>query len=148
MVVEECWSLVDLYNGIIEVLSTSSCPFEFPETFKEQPFSTVVASKQLRPFQPCNLAAKLGEVASFGTYLKFMVEWSRDCDTVADRTPMRTIEVLMEAKVRVSVTVRLSSVREYCGIEECVTVLVLLYSRFLSQSCKCWPQKFVRSITK
>ena len=102
MVVEECWYLVDLYNGIrdgsIEVPSTSSRPFEFPETFKEQPFSAVVASKQLGQFQPCNLAAKLGEVTSFGTYLKFMVEQPRDCDTVANRTPMRTIEVLMEAE--------------------------------------------------
>ena len=82
MVMEECWSLVDLYNeisnGSIEITSTRSRPFEFPETFKEQPFSVVVASKQLGPFQPCNLAAKLGEVASFGTYLKFMVEWPRD----------------------------------------------------------------------
>ena len=34
----------------------------------------VVASKQPGPFQPCNLAAKLGEVASFDTYLKFMVK--------------------------------------------------------------------------
>ena len=70
MVVEECCSLVDLYNGIrdgsIEVPSTSSRLFEFPETLKEQPFSVVVASKQLGPFQPCNLEAKSGEVASFG----------------------------------------------------------------------------------
>ena len=70
MVVEECCSLVDLYNGIrngsIEVPSTSSRPFEFPETLKEQPCSVVVASKQLGPFQPCNLEAKSGEVASFG----------------------------------------------------------------------------------
>ena len=75
MVVEECWSLVDLYNGIcndsIEVPSTSSRSFELPETFKEQPFSIVMASKQLGPFQPCNLAVKLG---AFGTYMKFMVE--------------------------------------------------------------------------
>ena len=54
---------------------------EFPETYKEQPFSVVVASKQSGPFQPCNLAAKLGEVAAFGTYLKFMVERPGDCDT-------------------------------------------------------------------
>ena len=77
MVVEECCFLVDLYHGIhdgsIEVPSTSSRPFEFPETFKEQPFSVAVASKQSGPFQPCNLAAKLGEVAAFGTYLKFVV---------------------------------------------------------------------------
>ena len=33
--------------------------------YKEQPFS-VVESKQSGPFQPCNLAAKLGEVAAFG----------------------------------------------------------------------------------
>ena len=87
--VQECCSLVDLYTGIrdgsIEVLSTSSCPFEFPETYKEQPFSVVVASKQSGPFQPCNLAAKLGEVA-FGTYLKFMVERPGDCGMAAKRT--------------------------------------------------------------
>ena len=104
MVVEESCSLVDLYIGIregsIEVPSTSSCPFEFPETFKEQPFSLVVASKQSGPFQPCNLAAKLGEVAAFGTYLKFVVERPRDSDTAENRTPMRAIdEVLMEAQV-------------------------------------------------
>ena len=62
MVVEECCSLVDLYTGIcdgsIKVQSTSSSPFEFPETFKEQPFSVAVASKQSGPFQPCNLAEK------------------------------------------------------------------------------------------
>jgi len=84
MVMEERCSLVDLYNGIcngsIEVPSTSSYmyPFKFPETLKEQPFSVVVASKQSGPFQPCNLAVKLGEVASFGTYLKFTVERPRD----------------------------------------------------------------------
>ena len=50
----------------------------FPETLKEQPFSIVMASKQSGPSQPCNLGAMLGEVASFGTYLKFMVEWPRD----------------------------------------------------------------------
>jgi len=55
-----------IHNGNIEVPSTSSRPFEFPETLKEQPFSVVVASKQLGPFQPCNLEMKLGEVASFG----------------------------------------------------------------------------------
>jgi len=77
MVVKECCSLVDLYNGIcngsIEVPSTSSRPFEFSETLKEQPFSIVMASKQSVPFLPCNLGAMLGEVASFGTYLKFML---------------------------------------------------------------------------
>ena len=33
--------------------------------YKEQPFSVVVESKKSGPFQPCNLAAKLGEVAAF-----------------------------------------------------------------------------------
>ena len=61
---------------------------EVPETYKEQPFSVVVASKQSGPFQPCNLAAKLGEVAAFGTYLKFMVKRPGDCDTAAKRTPI------------------------------------------------------------
>ena len=58
----------------MEVPSTSIRPFEFSESFKEQPFSIIVASKQSGPFQLCNLAAKLGEMAFFGTYLKFMVE--------------------------------------------------------------------------
>ena len=49
--------------------SVGSCPFKFPETFKEQPFSVAVASKQSGLFQPCNLVANLGEVAAFGTYL-------------------------------------------------------------------------------
>ena len=87
MVVDECCSLVDIYTGIrdgsIEVPSTSSHPFKFPETLKEQPFSVAVARKQSGPFQPCNLAAKLGEVAAFGTYLKFVVECPRDSNTAA-----------------------------------------------------------------
>ena len=65
--VEECCSLVDLYAGVRDgnkVSSISSRPFEFPETFKEQPFSVAVASKRSGPFQPCNLAANLGEVAA------------------------------------------------------------------------------------
>ena len=89
MVVQECCSLVELYTGIrdgsTEVPSTSSRPFEFSETYKEQPFSIVVASKQSGPFQPCILAAKLGEVAAFGTYLKFVVKRPGDCDTASDR---------------------------------------------------------------
>ena len=89
MVVQECCYLVELYTGIrdgsIEVPSTSRRPFEFPETYKEQPFSVVVASKQSGPFQPCNLASKLG---AFGTYLKFMVERPGDCDTAVKRTPI------------------------------------------------------------
>ena len=58
-----------------------SMPFKFPETFKEQPFSVAVACKR---FQPCNLVAKLGEVAAFGTYLKFVVECPRDSNTEAN----------------------------------------------------------------
>jgi len=77
MVVEECCSLKDIYNGIhdgsIEVSSTSSRLFQFPETFKEQPFSLIAASKQ-SVFQPCNLAVKLREMVSFCTYLKLIVE--------------------------------------------------------------------------
>ena len=88
MVVQECCSLVELYTGIrngsIEVPSTSSRPFEFPETYNEQLFSIAVigplSAMQYR-------AAKLGEVAAFGTYLKFMVERPGDCDTAAKRTP-------------------------------------------------------------
>ena len=67
MVVEESCSLVDLYAGIrygtVEVPSASTSPFVFPEAFREQPFSVLVGSKHSGPFQPCNLAARLGEVA-------------------------------------------------------------------------------------
>ena len=88
MVVEECCSLVDLYTGIrdgsIEVPSTSSHPFKFPETFKEQTFSVAVAHKQSGLFQPCNLVAKLGEVAAFGTYRRFVVKCPRDSNTAAN----------------------------------------------------------------
>ena len=77
LLVEESCSLVDLYTGIrdgsLEVPSTSSCPFVFPEVFREQPFSVLIGSKQCGPFQACNLSAKLGEVAAFGTYIKFVV---------------------------------------------------------------------------
>ena len=49
MVVEESWSLVDLYTGIqngsVEVTSSSSHCFVFPETFREQPFSVSVGIK-------------------------------------------------------------------------------------------------------
>jgi len=55
---------VDLYWN----LQWKFRPFEFSESFKEQPFSVIVASKL------CSLAVTLGEVAFFGTYLKFMVE--------------------------------------------------------------------------
>ena len=94
----------NIFTGIrddsIEVPSTSSRPFEFPEIFKDQPFSVAVASKQSGQFQPCNLAAKLGEVAAFGTYLKFVVECPRDSNTEANRTPVQSIDtVLMEAQV-------------------------------------------------
>ena len=77
MLVEECCSLVDLYTGIcvgsIQVPSTSRHPFEFHETFKERPFSVIVVSKQSGPFQPCDVAAKLEEVAAFGNYLKLLL---------------------------------------------------------------------------
>ena len=67
MVVEESCSLVDFYTGIrdetVEVPSASTSPFIFPEAFSEQSFSVLVGSKQSGPFQPCNLAARLGEVA-------------------------------------------------------------------------------------
>jgi len=59
----------------MEVPSTNIHPFEFSESVKEQPFSVIVAIKQAEPFQLCNLAAKLGQMAFFGTYLKFTVEW-------------------------------------------------------------------------
>ena len=64
MVMEESWSLVDLYTGIrdgsVEVPSTSSCPFVFPETFREQPFSVSVGSKHCGPFHACSVSATLG----------------------------------------------------------------------------------------
>ena len=98
--VEESCSLVDLYTGIrdgtVEVPSTSTRPFVFPETFREQPFSVLVGSKQCGPFQACNLSAKLGEVAAFGTYIKFVVEQPE----AASRPAIRSIDqVLMEAQV-------------------------------------------------
>ena len=104
MVVEESCSLVDLYvgirNGTIEVPSTSSSPFEFPETYKEQPFSVAVACKQMSPFQPCNLAAKLGEVAAFGTHLKIVVEPPKVSKKAANELPRRSInQALMETQV-------------------------------------------------
>ena len=75
MVVEESWSLVDLYTGIrdgsVEVPSTSSRPFVFPETFREQPFSVSVGSKHCGPFHACSVSATPGEVAQFGTYIKY-----------------------------------------------------------------------------
>jgi len=49
---------MEFVMAVSEVLSTSSRPFEFPETFKERPFSVIVARKQSGPLQPCNLAAK------------------------------------------------------------------------------------------
>ena len=52
------------------------------------PFSVAVANKQPGPFQPCNLVAKLGEVAAFGTDLKFVVKCPRDSNTAANRTPV------------------------------------------------------------
>ena len=73
----------------------SSHPFEFPETFKEQPFSVNVASKQSGLFQSCNLEAKLGEVATFGTYLMFIVECHRDSNTAANRTPVCPIDTVL-----------------------------------------------------
>ena len=36
-------------------------------------FSVAVVNKQSGSFRPYNLVAKLGEVAAFGTYLKFVV---------------------------------------------------------------------------
>ena len=90
MVVEESFSLVDLYavirDGTVEVPSASTSPFVFPEAFREQPFSVLVGSKQSGPFQPCNLAARLGEVAAFGTYLKYVVEQPSDSETANERS--------------------------------------------------------------
>ena len=102
MVVEESCSLVDLYAGIrdgtVEVPSASMSPFVFPEAFREQPFSVLVGSKLSGPFQPCNIAARLGEVAAFGTYLKYVVQQPSDSETVNRR--FRSIEqVLTEAQV-------------------------------------------------
>ena len=71
MVVEESWSLMDLYTGIrdgsFKIPSTSTRPFAFPEVFREQPFSVSVGSKGSVPFHACSLTVTLGEVAPFGT---------------------------------------------------------------------------------
>ena len=34
------------WDGIVEISSTSTDPFVFPETLKEQPFSVMVGNKQ------------------------------------------------------------------------------------------------------
>ena len=77
MVVEESWSLVDLYAGIrdgsVEVPSSNSCPFVFLEMFREQPFLVSVGSKHCGPFHACSVSATLGEVAPFSTYIKYAV---------------------------------------------------------------------------
>ena len=103
MVVEESCSLVDLYAGIrdgtVEVPSASTSPFVFPEAFREQLFSVLVGSKESGPFQPCNLAARLGEVAAFGTYLKYVVEQPSDSETANGRSIRSIEQVLMEAQV-------------------------------------------------
>ena len=77
MVAEESWSLVDFYtripDGSVEVPSSSSHPFVFPETFREQPFLVSVGSKHCGPFHACSVSATPGEVAPFGTYIKYAV---------------------------------------------------------------------------
>ena len=42
--------------------------------------------------------AKLGEVAAFGTYLKFVVECPRDSNTAANRMPVRSIKIKIIAR--------------------------------------------------
>ena len=80
MVVEESFSVVDLCigicNGSIEVLSPLS---SFSCSSKSNCFLQLWLVKQLGLFQQCNVAAKLGKVAAFGTYLPFMVEQPRNC---------------------------------------------------------------------
>ena len=103
VVVEESWSLVDLYTGIrdasIDVPSISTRPFTFPEAFSEQPFSVLVGSKRSGPFCACSPSATLGEVAPFRTYIKYVVERPSHSETMRQH-PARTIdEVVMEAQV-------------------------------------------------
>ena len=71
MVVEECCSLVDLYNGIRNAVLKFHPPAATLSSFLKPSKSSHFRScgKQSGPFQPCNLVAKLREVASFGTYL-------------------------------------------------------------------------------
>ena len=78
MVVKESWSLVDFYTGIrdgsVEVPSSSSRRFVFPETFREQPLSVSAGSKHCGPFHACSVSATLGKMAPFRTYIKYAVE--------------------------------------------------------------------------
>ena len=78
LVVGELWTVLELYNAIrdghIEIPSTAGRLFQFPEELKEQPLYSGVGSKQSGPFNSCSLSAKLGEIAAFGTYIKFSLE--------------------------------------------------------------------------
>ena len=79
--------------------SASTSPLVFPEAFREPLFSVLVGSKQSGPFQPCNLASRLGEVAAFGTYLKYVVEQPSDSETANGRSIRSIEQVLMEDQV-------------------------------------------------
>ena len=81
LVVEELWTVLELYNSIrdghIQVPSTAGRQFQFPEELKEQPLYAGVGSKQSGPFNSCSLSAKLGQIAAFGRYIKFSLEQSK-----------------------------------------------------------------------
>ena len=103
LVVEELWTVLELYNGIrdghIQVPSTAGRQFQFPEELKEQPLYAGVGSKQSGPFNSCSLSAKLGEIAAFGTYIKFSLEQSKDAEP-SKQPPVRSVnQVLMQAQV-------------------------------------------------
>ena len=58
-----------------------------------------VRSKQSGPFNSCSPLAKLGEIAAFGTYIKFSLERSKDSEP-SKQPPVRSVnQLLMQAQV-------------------------------------------------
>ena len=84
LVVGGLWTVLELYigirNGHIEIPSTAGRQFQFLEELKEQSLYAGVGSKQSGPFNLCSLLAKQGEIAAFGTYIKFSLERSKDAE--------------------------------------------------------------------
>ena len=116
LVVEELWTVLELYNGIrdghIQVPSTTGRQFQFPAELKEQPLYTGVGSKQSGPFNSCSLLAKLGEIAAFGTYIKFSLEQSKDAKPSKQPPICSVNQVLLQAQVSGMVDMRIVRARE------------------------------------
>ena len=103
LVVDELWTVLELYEGIrdghVQVPSTAGRQFQFPAELKEQPLYAGVGSKQSGPFNSCSLLARLGEIAAFGTYIKFSLEQSRDAEPSKQPQNRSVNQVLMQAQV-------------------------------------------------